>query len=66
MTTLNKTPESDLLRPKQAAAYLNMHRITLHRLSERDSRFPAKLKFGERLCYYRKSDLDAWLAGQEL
>lgn len=65
MATTTTTPSSDLLRPKQAAAYLNMHRITLHRLGERDPRFPRKLKFGERLCYYRKSDLDAWLAGQE-
>jgi len=65
MATTTTTPSSDLLRPKQAAAYLNMHRITLHRLGERDPHFPRKLKFGERLCYYRKSDLDAWLAGQE-
>jgi len=60
MTNINK-PVSDLLRPKEAAMYLNMHRITLHRLSERESNFPQKIKLGERLCYYRKSELDAWL-----
>lgn len=57
---------SDLLRPKQAAAYLNMHRITIHRLGERDPSFPLKIKLGNRLCYYRKSDLDTWLSSQGL
>ncbi|WP_322407428.1 helix-turn-helix domain-containing protein [Idiomarina sp. PL1-037] len=64
--TYNKTPESDLLRPKQAAAYLNLHRVTLYKLSERDPSFPRKLKAGERLCYYRKSDLDSWLQSLEV
>ncbi|PYE35590.1 AlpA family transcriptional regulator [Idiomarina fontislapidosi] len=58
--------QTDLLRPNQAAAYLNMHRVTLHRLSERDPNFPRKIKAGERLCYYRKSDLDAWLKDCEV
>lgn len=58
--------QTDLLRPSQASAYLNMHRTTLHRLSERDPTFPRKIKAGERLCYYRKSDLDAWLKDREV
>lgn len=62
--TVNNLPKSDLLRPSQAAAYLNMHRVTLHRLSERDPQFPRKLKISERLCYYRKSELDSWLLAQ--
>ena len=62
----NRTPQTDLLRPKQAAAYLNIHRVTLHRLSERDPKFPRKIKASERLCYYRKSDLDAWLVSREV
>ncbi|WP_194755716.1 helix-turn-helix transcriptional regulator [Aliidiomarina indica] len=62
----NPTPASDLLRPKQAAAYLNMHRVTLHNLSERDSTFPRKIKAGQRLCYYRKSELEAWLQSREV
>lgn len=66
MNTHNPTPQSDLLRPSQAAAYLNMHRVTLHRLSERDPTFPRKIKMGERLCYYRKTDLDAWLQAREV
>ena len=57
---------SDLLRPNQVAAYLNMHRVTLHRISERDSNFPRKIKAGERLCYYRKSELDSWLKSREV
>lgn len=55
------TPTTDLLRPKQAAAYLNIDRTTLHRLNERDPSFPRKIKAGERLCYYYKSELDAWI-----
>ncbi|QJR82266.1 helix-turn-helix domain-containing protein [Alteromonas pelagimontana] len=58
--------QTDLLRPSQAAAYLNMHRVTLHRLSERDPNFPRKIKAGERLCYFRKTDLEAWLKDREV
>lgn len=54
-------PTSDLLRIKEAAAYLQVHKVTLYRLSERDPTFPQKIKKGERLCYYRKSELDDWL-----
>nr|WP_232367658.1 hypothetical protein [Alteromonas pelagimontana] len=43
-----------------------MHRVTLHRLSERDPNFPRKIKAGERLCYFRKTDLEAWLKDREV
>jgi prophage regulatory protein len=57
---------SDLIRPKEAAAHLNMHLATLYRLSDRHENFPKKIKLGARLCYYRRSDLDAWLASREV
>ena len=66
MATSNPTPASDLLRPEQAANFLNMHRVTLHRLSERDPDFPRKIKASARLCYYRKSELEAWLESREV
>lgn len=66
MATSNPTLESDLMRLKQAAGYLNIHRTTLHDLSERDPSFPRKIKAGARLCYFRKSELDAWLASREM
>lgn len=56
----------NLLRLKQAAAYIQVSTVTLWRLSERDPSFPKKIKMGERLCFYRKSDLDQWLAGKEV
>jgi len=66
MNRSNPTPKTDLLRPSQVAAYLNIHRVTLHRLNERDPDFPRKIKAGKRLCYYRKSELDAWLTSREV
>ena len=56
----------EFLRLKEAAHYLNLSLTTLWRLSERDSTFPKKIKLGERLCYYRKSDLDNWLKTREV
>jgi len=49
------------LRLRQAADYLNISTTTLWRLGERDPNFPRKIRIGQRLCYYRKSDLDHWL-----
>lgn len=54
------------LRLKQAAAYLNVSLQTLWRLSERDPKFPPKIKASPRLCFYRKSDLDQWLKSREV
>ena len=60
-----RTPEGNHLRLQQAADYLNIHKSTLWRISERDPSFPPKIRVGARLCYYRKSDLDEWLAHQD-
>lgn len=54
------------LRLKQSAGYLNVSLATLRRLAERDPNFPPKIKAGQRLCFYRKSDLDAWLKSREV
>ena len=56
----------DLLRLKQAAAYINVSEPTLWRLPKRDPSFPRKIKMGERLCFYRKADLDQWMADKEV
>jgi len=53
------------LRLRQAADYLNISTTTLWRLGERDPNFPRKIRIGQRLCFYRKSDLDEWLHSQE-
>lgn len=59
-------PKSDLLRLSSAATYLRCSLSTLWRLEQRDPSFPKKIKASSRVCYYRKSDLDAWLAGKEV
>jgi len=56
----------ELLRLKQAAAYLNVSLPTLWRLGERDPTFPKKIKVSERICFYRRSELEQWLAGKEV
>ena len=53
------------LRLRQAADYLNISTTTLWRLGERDPNFPRKIRIGQRLCFYRKSELDEWLHSQE-
>lgn len=60
-----RTPEGNHLRLGQAAEYLNISKTTLWRLSERDPSFPTKIYIGQRLAYYRKSDLDDWMQRQE-
>lgn len=63
--TASPTPPTDLLRLKQAAAYLNFSLPTLWRLEQRDPSFPKKIRMGARLCYFRKSDIDDWLQSRE-
>jgi len=58
--------ESELFRLKRAASFLNISPTTLWRLGERDPTFPAKIKAGPRLCFYRKSDLELWLKSREV
>lgn len=67
MTMQQKQAEdSDYLRLKQAAHFINVSPTTLWRLSERDPSFPPKIKAGERLCFYRRSDLAKWLESREV
>ena len=54
-----------ILRTKETAFYLGISTVTLWRLGENDPRFPTKIRISPRCVGYRKSDLDAWLAGQE-
>lgn len=56
---------SDNLRLKESANYLNISLATLWRLGETDPTFPPKIRLSSRCCIYRKSDLDAWLASKE-
>lgn len=60
------TETNHILRIKQAAAYLGISEPTLWRKHSEDPTFPEKLKLGIRARGYRKSDLDAWLAEQEI
>lgn len=60
------TPNNDLLRLKQAAAYLQISLPTLWRYGETDPKFPKKIRMSSRCCAYRRSDLDAWLASREV
>ncbi|MGO3916049.1 MAG: helix-turn-helix transcriptional regulator [Pseudoalteromonas sp.] len=56
---------SDNMRLKEAANYLNISLATLWRFGENDSTFPPKIRLSSRCCIYRKSDLDAWLMSKE-
>jgi len=62
----NVHDKSEHLRLKQAAGFLNVSLATLWRLSERDPKFPRKIKAGPRLCFYRRTDLEQWLASREV
>jgi predicted DNA-binding transcriptional regulator AlpA len=53
---------SKVLRLKQAAHYCGFSTTTLWRLEQTDPDFPRKIKFSARVCGYRMTDLDAYLA----
>jgi len=65
MSTSKTQLAKEILRLKEAAFYLGVSTVTLWRLGESDPRFPSKIRMSPRCVGYRKSDLDAWLAGQE-
>jgi len=46
------------LRPKQAAQYLNIGVSTLWKWNKENPNFPERIKLGERVTVWRKSDLD--------
>jgi len=54
------------LRLAAAAKYLGISKVTLYRLGESEQGFPKKIHITSRVCIYRKSDLDAWLASKEV
>lgn len=59
------TSFDNILRPKQAAAYLGgISLVTLWRFSKRPD-FPRKIKFSARNVGYKKSELDAWIVGRQ-
>lgn len=58
------TSTDNVLRIKQAAAYIGVSEVTLWRLHNSDPTFPEKLTLSQRARGYRKSELDAWLKAQ--
>lgn len=63
---MRKTSFNENMRLKESASYLNISLPTLWRLGEHDPTFPKKIHITSRVCIYRKSDLDAWLASKEV
>ena len=53
---------SDDLTNEEAAAWLKVHPLTLHRWRQRGTG-PEWYRLGERRIYYRKADLKAYLEG---
>ncbi|WOD08096.1 helix-turn-helix domain-containing protein [Marinomonas sp. GJ51-6] len=61
---VSSLPTQENLRLKDAARYLGISRVTLHRLQQRDPLFPSVIRITSRCCVFRKSDLDAYLASK--
>ena len=61
----NSGQPRELLRLKEAADHLNISAATLWRLGEHDPTFPPKIRVSSRVCFYRRSELDAWLKSKE-
>ena len=64
-----KEPKNDLIRQSDLLQqYLGgMSRSTLWKLEQRDKTFPRKVKFGSArqfAAYYRRDEIEAWLAAQ--
>lgn len=57
--------ERKILRPGNAAEFLNVARTTLWRLSK-EKGFPAKIQIGVRAVGWRQSDLEKWLESREV
>lgn len=56
---------SENMRLKESANYLNISLATLWRLGESDPTFPPKIRLSSRCVLYRKRDLDIWLKSKE-
>ena len=61
MTTI--TPA--VLRPKQAAAYIQMSIPSFWRLAKNDPNFPRPFKLSENSTAIFRKDLDDWLAAKK-
>ena len=61
MTTI--TPA--VLRPKQAAAYIQMSIPSFWRLAKNDPNFPRPVKLSENSTAIFRKDLDDWLAAKK-
>ena len=61
MTTI--TPA--VLRPKQAAAYIQMSIPSFWRLAKNDPNFPLTFKLSENSTAIFRKDLDDWLAAKK-
>ncbi|WP_050548198.1 AlpA family transcriptional regulator [Pseudoalteromonas sp. BSi20652] len=63
--TINQKPLGEYLRLKEAAQYLGISRVTLHRLTENDQTFPPKIHITSRCCVFKRKSLDSWLTSKE-
>ena len=57
----NLAPNSDLMSPVEAAAYVHLSVSTLAKMRSVGTSMPY-LKVGGKKVFYRRSDLDRWLA----
>ena len=62
---MSATREIELLRTKQAAAYLGISTVSLWRLENSDPTFPRKIVITSRCVGWRAESLQAWLEAKE-
>lgn len=55
----------EVLRPREAAAYLGVTRRQIYNLSEFDPTFPRKIVFTPRCVGWRRESIDEWLKAKE-
>lgn len=63
---MNDRSLPEYFRPQDAANYLGISKTTLWRCSERLAGFPKKIVLSSRCVMYRRADLDAYMASQEV
>ena len=62
---MSATHRNELLRNKQAAAYLGISTVTLWRLEQSDPTFPRKIVITSRCVGWRAESLQKWLESKE-
>ncbi|WP_278354675.1 MULTISPECIES: helix-turn-helix domain-containing protein [Idiomarina] len=55
----------EMLRIKEAAAFMGVSVSTLFRLADKHDDFPRKIRVSSRCCFYRRDDLTEWLKSRE-